>query len=321
MGNGQRSPEGGVAALELGRYPRVMNHLVLGGTGTVGSAVVRGLLGRGETVRVLTRSAEKSRSLPRGAQGVVGDLMDPDAYDTIFSNAENVFILNAVSPTELHEGLAAINESRRRRAKRVVYLSIFDVEKAPHVPHFAAKLAGERAIKESGIPYTILRPSGFFQNDYWYQQVILQHGVYPDPIGSMGVSRVDVRDIADAAVNALTRSGFENRTYAIVGSQPLRGQDCARAYSQALGREIRYGGDDLESFAKQVRQMVPAWLVYDLILMNEVFQEKGFAATPGQIEEAKSIVGHAARRYEDFAGETASIWTRTGEQPSATPIS
>lgn len=108
-----------------------MKHLVLGGTGTVGSLVVKGLLGKGETVRVLTRSAEKAKSLPKGAVPVVGDLSDPDTYGKVFSDYDSLFLLNATGPAELQEGLAAVNEAARTGAKRVVYFSIHDVERAP----------------------------------------------------------------------------------------------------------------------------------------------------------------------------------------------
>src|SRR5215213_906428 len=88
-----------------------VSHLILGGTGTVGSAVVRGLLARGEEVRVLTRSAERAAALPQGAQAVIGDLADPATYEQAFAGTDRLFLLNAVVNTELQEGLAAVNEA------------------------------------------------------------------------------------------------------------------------------------------------------------------------------------------------------------------
>jgi len=72
-----------------------MRHLVLGGTGTVESLVVRGLLDKGEAVRVLTRSAEHAKVLPKGAEAVLGDLTDPGTYEKIFAGFENLFLLTA----------------------------------------------------------------------------------------------------------------------------------------------------------------------------------------------------------------------------------
>lgn len=288
-----------------------MKHLILGGTGTVGGAVVRELMERGEAVKVLTRSPEKADALPPGAESVIGDLRDPGCYHTVFSDFDTLFLLNAVIDTELQEGLAAVNEARRAGAARVVYLSIHDAEKGPHVPHFAAKLAIEEAIRRSGIPYTILRPNNFYQNDYWFQDVILEHAIYPQPIGDVGISRVDVRDIAEAAANALTRTGFENRSFALVGPEPLTGAECARAFGEVFGREVRYGGNDLQAWARDAGKTLPSWMVYDLALMYALFQDRGLHATAEQIAETERIVGHLPRTFGDFVQETATIWTRT----------
>jgi uncharacterized protein YbjT (DUF2867 family) len=285
-----------------------VRHLVLGGTGTVGSLVVAGLLKKGETVRVLTRDPQKAKALPKGATAVLGDLANHDTYAKIFVDYDHLFLLNANGPTDLMEGLAAVNEARRTGAKRVVHLSIHDVEKAPEAPHFASKIAVEAALKESGLPYTILRPNNFYQNDYWWKDALLQYGVYPQPIGDVGLSRVDTRDIGEAAVRALTEAGHVGKTYALVGPDAVTGQDCAREFSEALGRKIVYGGNDLDAWAKSSRAYMPAWAVYDYALMYDMFQKKGLKATPAQIEETRTIVGHAPRKFRDFVREAAAGW-------------
>lgn len=286
-----------------------MTHLVLGGTGTVGSLVVEGLLDAGEEVRVLTRSPEKAEGLPDGAEGVVGDLQDPLTYGDVFDGADRLFLLNAVAPSELQEGLAAVNEAVRADVEHVVHLSVQDVEKGPHVPHFASKIGIERAIRESGLPHTILRPSNFFQNDVWLREAITEHGVYPQPLGDIGVSRVDVRDIAEAAVGAFVRRGPEDRTYALVGPRPLTGEDCARIWSEALGREVVYGGNDLEAWEEEAARTMPWWMVYDFRLMYAVFQKEGLAADPVQLDQTRTILGSEPRSFEAFAGETAERWS------------
>lgn len=285
-----------------------MAHTILGGTGTVGHEVVEALLARGEQVRVVTRDEQKARTLPSGAVGVIGDLADPACYKTVFHELETLFLLNAVTPTELQEGLAAVNEARRAGARRVVYFSVQDAEKGAAIPHFASKLAIERALRESGVPFVILRPSNFFQNDEWMREAIVQHGVYPQPIGGVGLSRVDVRDIAAAAANALTSPAYDGRTYALVGPEPLTGEACARAYAQALGREVRYAGDDLAIWEAQARQSLPAWMVYDFALMYEMFQREGLAATPAQLDETRAILGAEPRRFADYVADAVARW-------------
>lgn len=286
-----------------------MRHLVLGGTGTVGSRVVTALLEAGEDVRVPSRSRDGLDSLPAGAEGVQGDLEDPTTYDRIFGGVDRMFLLNPVSLSELHQGLAALSEARRAGVERVVYLSVHDVEKGAHIPHFSSKIAVERALAESGLDHTVLRPNNFFQNDFMLREAIVGHGVYPQPIGSVGLSRVDAGDIARAAASSLTEPRPESGAVALVGPDPLTGEDCARVWSEALGREVRYAGDDLDAWREQAMDFLPPWMVYDLALMYSMFQEDGLVASEDQLRETETVLGRPPRRYEDFVRETAAAWS------------
>jgi uncharacterized protein YbjT (DUF2867 family) len=285
-----------------------MKVLVLGGTGTVGSQVVRELLARGVEVSVLTRSAEKARNLPGGARAVTGDLLEPKTVRSVFAGQDGVFLLNPVSATETHEGLMALNGVRMAGVKRLAYLSVHNVDAAPHLPHFGSKIAVEIAIKASGVPFTILRPNNFYQNDYWVKDALLKFGVYPQPFGNAGISRVDVRDIAEAAAIALTAGGHAGETYNLVGPRPCTGPGTAETWSHALGKPIAYGGDDLDAWEQQSLQSLPAWLVFDFRLMYAFFQERGLKATAADIERQTKLLGHAPRSFEDFTAETARAW-------------
>jgi uncharacterized protein YbjT (DUF2867 family) len=286
-----------------------MSVLVIGGTGTVGSRVVHALAARGERIRVLTRSAEKAKSLPEGVEVATGDLLDPGTVRSVFTGAKGVFLLNPVSTTESHEGLMAVCGARMAGVGRIVYLSIHRVDQAPYLPHLGSKVGIESAIRASGIPYTILRSNNFFQNDYWYKDALLGYGVYPQPIGDVGMSRVDVRDIAEVAALALTSDGHAGKTYNLVGPRAHTGQTTAEVWSKALGREIRYGGNDLDAWERQSLAYLPAWMVFDFRLMYAFFQEKGFQAAPEDVESLTRVLGHAPRSFEDFAAETAKTWT------------
>jgi len=285
-----------------------MKILVIGGTGTVGSQVVRELLARKADVQVLTRSADKAKALPAGVQSVTGDLLDPNTVRAIFKGIDGVFMLNSVSTTETHEGLMALNGARLSGVKRFVYMSVHNLDQALHLPHFGAKLPIEIALQASGIPYTILRPNNFYQNDYWVKDAMLQYGVYPHPIGDVGCSRVDVRDIAEAAAIALTTNGHEGQTYNLVGPEVHTGQSTAQIWSQVLGKTIAYAGNDLEAWEKQSLQYMPAWMVFDFKLMFAFFQKHGLKATPADLERLTKLLGHQPRRFDDFAKETAKMW-------------
>jgi uncharacterized protein YbjT (DUF2867 family) len=283
-----------------------MRILVTGGTGTVGSAVVRELLARKERVSVLTRDA--SKPLPDGARAVQGNLLEVSTVRQVFDGVDAVFLLNPVSQTETSEALMAITAMRTAGVKRVVYLSVHHADKAPWLPHFGSKVGVEAGLKASGLPFTILRPNNFFQNDYWFKDVLLQYGVYPQPLGSTGVSRVDVRDIAEAAAITLTTDGHEGETYDVVGAEAITGPRTTDVWARALGREIKYGGDDLDAWEQQQLQYLPPWMVFDFREMYAHFQTAGLKASTEAIARQTRLLGHAPRPFEAFAQETAAAW-------------
>lgn len=284
-----------------------MNVLVLGGTGSVGSQVVRELQTRGADVTILTRDRKKAES--SGVSAAVGDLLDPATSRSAFRGMDAVFLLNTVSPTECHEGLMAVNGCRLAGTKKIVYLSVHRADEAPHLPHFGAKLPVETAVKASGIPWTILRPNNFFQNDIWFRDAMLGHGVYPQPFGDVGLSRVDVRDIAEIAALALTTNAAAGETINVVGPDVLTATATAATWGGVLGRKIAYGGNDLDAWEKAALAFLPAPLAFDFRLMYQFFQENGLRATPEDVARCAALLGHAPRRFEDFAAETARAWS------------
>ncbi|AKD04027.1 NmrA family NAD(P)-binding protein [Pontibacter korlensis] len=286
-----------------------MKTLVIGGTGTVGSQVVKELLARGTEVKVLTRNADKAMGMSEKVEVIAGDILNPSTVRSVFKGVDAVFMLNPVSTTETSEGLFAVNGARLAGVKRFVYMSVHEYERAIYLPHFGSKLAVEAAIKSSGMAYTFLRPNNFYQNDFWYKDVILQHKVYPQPIGSVGISRVDVRDIAEAAAIAITTDSHEGEVYNMVGPEPMTGQRTAEVWSEVLGIPISYVGDDMDAWEQQSLQYLPSWMVFDFRLMYEYFQKEGLHATAQDIDRQTKLLGHAPRSFHDFARETAKSWS------------
>lgn len=283
-----------------------MSILVIGGTGTVGSQTVRELLRRGARVRVLTRSGEKARALPRGAQGAVGDLERRDSLEAACRGAEKVFLITPLSPVEARLGINAVEAARAAGVRHVVFLSVFNVDAGAHIPHFKSKVEIHAALKASGLPWTLIMPNNFYQNDLFLKDAIVGAGIYPQPLGGVGVSRVDVRDIAEAAANVLTGGGHEGKSYPLAGPEPLTGESVAAAYGRALGRPVKYAGDDLERWGEAALRALPDWLVRDLKVMYRFFQERGLRATAADLARVEQVLGHPPRPFDAFARELAA---------------
>jgi uncharacterized protein YbjT (DUF2867 family) len=176
------------------------------------------------------------------------------------------------------------------------------------VPHFASKFALESALHTFDLPFTIIRPNYFNQNDVGLKDPLTKAGIYPMPLGPVGVSTVDVRDIAEATAIALTTAGHEGKTYNLNGPDIVSGLGAAAIWSEVLGKEIKYAGHDMDAFERQMREKSPAWSAFDIRMMFQGYIERGFVAGDGDVEMLTGLLGHSPRRYMNFARETADVW-------------
>src|ERR1035438_4941039 len=285
------------------KEPKRMKILVTGGTGHVGSEVVKELQKRKADVRILIRKEETPA--PAGVQVMVGDLLDPVSVQKAMHGVDKLYLLNAVAPDELTQGLIAYDLAKKLKLKHIVYHSVFRVERFKDVPHFASKLAIESALREFEVPFTIIRPNYFIQNDATLKDALMKAGIYPAPLGNIGISVVDIRDIAEATAIVLTSDEHDGKTYNLNGPEALSGPKAASIWSKLLGKEIRYAGHDMDDFEEQMRKSAPSWSAFDIRMMFQGYLERGFVAETGDVEKLTKLLGHAP--HEDFAAETSAL--------------
>jgi uncharacterized protein YbjT (DUF2867 family) len=288
--------------------------LVTGSTGVIGAQVLNHLQGQGVEVRALTRSPETAQ-FPAGVIPVRGEVGDIDAFRSAMNGVSTLFLLIPNLAEELTQAMLALTVAREAGVKGVVYLSVFKGEAYADVPHFAGKATVERMIQALDLPATVLRPAYFIQNDLRQKDLLLGPGVYGAPIGERGVSMVDIRDIAAAAAIALVQrerapGPLPRQTYDLVGPDSLSGEAIAAIWSEALGRSVRYGGDDLVAMEQRMKSMMPAWHALDLRLMFQRYQNDGAAADPIELERLTALLGRAPRSYRDFARDAAAQWAK-----------
>jgi uncharacterized protein YbjT (DUF2867 family) len=141
--------------------------------------------------------------------------------------------------------------------------------------------------------------------------------VYPNPLGPVGISAVDIRDIAEATAITLTSDKHFGMTYNLNGPAILSGPKAAAIWSNVLGKEIAYAGDNLDAFEEQLRKHAPSWAAFDFRMMFQGYLERGFVAEDGDVATLTKLLGHVPRAYEDFALETVSEWQKPAKPRAA----
>lgn len=283
-----------------------MSILITGSTGTIGSRIVKELSKRGVEARALSRTP-KQAEFPTGIVPVQGDLTDMDSMRKAMEGISTLFLLNPVVPDELNRALLALDLAIEMGIKQVVYFSMFHSDIFLDCPHACAKYATELMIERFKIPATILRPNYFFQND---GPPILKDGIYPMPIGSLGTSMVDARDIAEvAALRLIARDSstqlLPNETIEIHGPDVITGESAAALWSEALDKKVTYPGDDLRAADKQMNKMMSSAMAYDVVAMFRGFQRDGMVAPAGTVDHISKLLGRSLRTYRRYAEETA----------------
>ena len=287
-----------------------MTILVTGATGRVGRHVVDQLIARNADVRVLVRDPAKA-NFASNVEVVQGDMLDIDALRQAFDGVRTLFLLNAVAGDEFTQAIIALNIAREAGVERVVYLSVFDADRAVNVPHFAVKFGAERMLEAMGFSATILRPTYFIDNEIMIKDAIFNYGVYPMPIGSKGVAMVDARDIAEVAASELIRRDraaekLPSETLNLVGPDTLTGTDLAAIWSDTLGRPVVYGGDDPSGFEQNLANIMPKWMAYEMRLMAERYVSDGMVPYTGDAERLTRILGRPLHNYREFASQLAA---------------
>lgn len=241
-----------------------MNVFVTGGTGFVGPAVVRALLGEGHEVTALVHKRRGTLPEATRLRTVEGDVGDANTYAKFLGGHEAVVHLVAIrrgSAAEferLHVEATRqlLHAARRTGATRVLYMSAHGVERRG-TPYQRTKHQAEELVKGSGMDWTIFRPTfitgpkegdaeGF---DHEFAAIAKSSPVLPSFAGGKFLLQpVAKRDVAVAFARALTRPVAHGRTYVLAGPEALTWDGYLRRLCKVLG-------------VKRPLAPVPGWLV------------------------------------------------------------
>ena len=261
--------------------------LVIAAAGNVGKHVVADLVRRGEKVKAATRNGVAK--LPAGAEAVHLDLQDASTLAPALADVDRIF---AVSPTGYLDQLGLLTpliEAAATRKIKVVLQTAFGVDASEDIPFRKLELLLER----SGAPFVILRPNWFSDNfaSYWAAQIA--KGEIRLPAGEGKSSFIDARDIAAAAVGALTTNAHDGKAFALTGPSAHSYAEAAELLSQALGRRISYAPIDGETF---VAEATANGFPEDYArLLTFIFQPVAEGWTSAVTDAVETLSGHKPR--------------------------
>jgi uncharacterized protein YbjT (DUF2867 family) len=227
--------------------------LVIGSTGYLGGEICRRLVGRGKRVRGLVRSTSDPERIAMlrsmGVELVEGDLKDRASLDAACDGATAV-VSTATSTRTRQEGDSIESTDGAGQANLVAAAQAAGVERYVYVsysgqvglddPLTNAKRSVERHVRESGMTYTILRPSFFME--VWlsphlgFDAANARARIYGN--GQNPISAISLTDVAEFAVRALEEPAAENTVIELGGPEALSPNDIVRIFEEATGRRF-----------------------------------------------------------------------------------
>ncbi|MEE4163633.1 MAG: NAD(P)H-binding protein [Woeseiaceae bacterium] len=227
--------------------------LVLGGSGKTGRRIVQRLKSRGVPTRVASRSSSPSF-----------DWNKPEDWDAVLDGVTSVYI--SYSPDLAIPGATDsirqfVDKAADYGVGRFVLLSGRGEEEAQ---------ACERIVQASDIEWTIVRSSWFMQNfsEGEFLQLVLG-GTIALPAADVPEPFIDVNDIADVAVAALTEPGHAYEIYEVTGPRLLTFTELAKEISEAAERDVQFVQIPAEAFAQGIKESgIPQDIVW---LLNYLF--------------------------------------------------
>jgi uncharacterized protein YbjT (DUF2867 family) len=212
--------------------------LVTGGTGTLGRQVVPRLRGAGRQVRVLSRAGHENN----GIEFVTGDLATGEGIDAAVEGAEVIVHLAGSSKGDEVKAESLVRAASKAGVRHLVYISVVGADRVPVVSgvdramfgYFASKLGAERAVAESGVPWTTLRATQF--HDLWFTTAsqMARLPVIPVPSG-VRFQPVDTAEVAERLVELAlgTPAGLVPE---MAGPRVYEMRELVRSYLRALGK-------------------------------------------------------------------------------------
>ncbi|WP_406293507.1 NAD(P)H-binding protein [Embleya sp. NBC_00888] len=274
---------------------------VTGASGHVGGELVRLLADQDRAVRAVVRDIG-AYDPPKAVQAVAADLNRPETLADAFTGSEALFLLGGFA--DMPDVPA---QARAAGIGHVVLLSSRSVV-GGHADNavVAMHMTSEAAVRESGIPWTFLRPSGFMSNTFEWTAQLREGDTVHAPFADVPIAAIDPYDIASVAAAVLTRDEQYGRDHALSGPAALRPADRLATLARVLGRPLRLTAQSDAEARTEMSETIPARYVdaFFRFFADGEFDDSAVLTT---VEE---ITGQAPRTFEAWARAHADEFDR-----------
>lgn len=278
--------------------------LVTGATGNIGSEIVKRLRARHADFAIMT---SRPGSAPAGVAEVEGDFLDPASLRRAFAGVDTLFLLFPMVPDMPLMAANAVAAAKAAGVGHIVRSSGAGADANSQAA--IAKLHGEidAQVAGSGIAFTLLLPTSFMQNMANFYGESIRNGALYAPRGNGAMAVIDVRDIADVAVEVLTApAAHASRSYTLTGPENLTDAQMVSAIAREIGRDVRYVDIPEQAAVDAMTRMgVPPKVIEWLMSLNYVIKQ-GWAA--GESPMVEKIAGHPPRSFGEYVRENAAAW-------------
>ncbi len=274
--------------------------LVTAATGRVGSALLPLLMTNGHDVVAVTSREEGVAALnATGASGARVDLRDPAALDAHLYGVDAVFLATADDPRQDAIETALIDMLAQRDGLHVVKLSAQSAGLDPPVSFGTFHRRSETALEQSGLPFTILRPTFFMQSLLLFADDVAGKGRIIAPVDKGRIAMVDINDVARAAAAVLANPDHHGRTYTLTGPAVHSFGDVVETLSARLDRTVRHISPPalLARLVMPLATGMPRWqtnLIVDLLTALKAGAQETVS------NDVAAITGQAATGLDDF---------------------
>ena len=280
--------------------------LVTGGTGSIGSELLRLLSQSGVSARALTRSPQKAQKLP-GIEWVTGDLAKPETLATAFDRAQKLFLATSYYEDMVVLQHNAIEAARAAGVTHVVKVSAFAASDHSRAPIGRWHYQVEKELLASGVGWTILRPHHFMQNLLAQAGYVVNDGAIYSASGDGQIPYVDPRDIAAVAFVTLTQPGHLGKKYVVTGGEALSYRQAAEIIGNTIGKPVRFVDETPDmARARRVREGLPPAVIESALAIS-AYQRAG-GKTVTITNTIAELTGRPPRTVAAFVREHADAF-------------